>query len=90
MVEVFKTNVQNPSQAEILIKRLLPVLAKENSSEYSDGHPGDQGIQSLSKCRINFDLDDCDNVLRVEAENICPEKIIVLMKAYGFRIEILE
>ena len=90
MVEVFKTNVQKSSQTERLIKKLLPVLAKENFPEYSNVHPGDQLIQSLSMCRINFDLDDCDNVLRVEAEHICPETIIVLMKAYGFRIEILE
>lgn len=38
---------------------------------------------------ITFDLEDCDKVLRVESETICADAIISLMKANGFRCEIL-
>ena len=38
---------------------------------------------------ISFDLQDCDNVLRVEGEDICSEKIIELLTIDGYRCEIL-
>jgi tRNA G26 N,N-dimethylase Trm1 len=38
---------------------------------------------------INFDLEDCDNVLRVEAENFTPESVIMLLKKYGYQCEVL-
>jgi len=34
--------------------------------------------------RINFDLDDCDRILRVEALEICCEAIIALLNADGY------
>lgn len=39
----------------------------------------------------NFDLDDCDRVLRVKsaADNFYPEPIIQLLEVFGFRAEIL-
>lgn len=40
--------------------------------------------------RINFDLDDCDNILRVESENIAPEHITNLLTCKGFFCEVLE
>jgi hypothetical protein len=39
--------------------------------------------------RINFDLEDCDKVLRAEG-NILPEKIIEHLKSRAFNCEILE
>jgi len=39
--------------------------------------------------RVNIDLDDCDNVLRVEGTNICPFKIIELVTADGYQCETL-
>lgn len=39
--------------------------------------------------RINFDLSDCDRILRVEGENICPETIVALVTAKGFQCEVL-
>lgn len=68
MVEVFKTNVQNHSDAE----RLVAELSKKN------------GI-----LKINFDLNDCDNVLRIEAEKINPLEIIELMHSNGFQCEVI-
>ena len=46
---------------------------------------------SFSYCRANFDLDDCDKILRVTGvggeEDII--RIIGIVKNYGFAIEIL-
>lgn len=41
-----------------------------------------------SSC-INFDLDDCDYILRVEGDNICPKKIATLVTGYGYQCEAL-
>lgn len=41
------------------------------------------------KHRINFDLGDCDRILRVEGENICTDSIIAIVKARGYVCEIL-
>lgn len=34
--------------------------------------------------RINFDLEDCDKVLRIEGDNICCKKTIELLNADGY------
>jgi hypothetical protein len=41
--------------------------------------------------KANFDLDDCDKILRVKAssEIIPPVPIILLLKLYGFHAEVL-
>jgi hypothetical protein len=36
---------------------------------------------------INFDLNDCDKILRVEAEQLDPENIIQTLKEKGFQCE---
>ena len=38
---------------------------------------------------ITFDLEDCDNVLRVESATVCPNAVISLVEACGFSCEIL-
>lgn len=38
----------------------------------------------------NFDLEDCDNILRVEAINLKPWQIISSLTAVGFACEELE
>lgn len=40
---------------------------------------------------VNFDLEDCDNILRIETEQdeICVEAIINLLKQEGFFAEVL-
>ncbi|MET3977836.1 NAD(P)H-dependent FMN reductase [Mucilaginibacter sp. UYP25] len=39
--------------------------------------------------KINFDLDDCDRILRVEGRDICAQRIIELLKLNGHCCEIL-
>jgi hypothetical protein len=40
--------------------------------------------------KINFDLDDCDRILRVEGENISYEEIIELIALNGCQCNVLE
>lgn len=38
---------------------------------------------------VNFDLSDCDRILRVEGETVLPERIIELIHANGFYCDVL-
>ncbi len=40
--------------------------------------------------KINFDLHDCDKILRVEGKSFCPDKIMTLVMEKGFNCSILE
>ena len=40
--------------------------------------------------KINFDLSDCDKVLRVEGDTMEAFRIIMLVKEYGFNCEVLD
>mgnify|MGYP001545506339 CR=1 FL=1 len=40
--------------------------------------------------RINFDLEDCDNILRVEGNNISSQKVIQLLHKNNCYCEVLE
>lgn len=39
--------------------------------------------------RINFDLQDCDKILRVEGENILPLEVIQILNDRGYLCEVL-
>jgi hypothetical protein len=69
MIEVFKTNVYEFSEAQ-------KVIALLNSH-----FPGS---------RINFDLDDCDKVLRVEGNNFITETVMKLVNEKGFVCSVLD
>jgi hypothetical protein len=69
MVEVFKTNVQNEVDAEMLahqISQLFPNL------------------------KVNFALDDCDRILRLEGNSICNESILKILSSHGYDAALLE
>ena len=40
--------------------------------------------------RINFDLEDCDKILRVEGKNIPQEKIAKLVTENGYQCDFLD
>ena len=40
--------------------------------------------------KINFDLHDCDKVLRIEGEKFIIEKVMALVKERGYSCDILE
>ena len=46
--------------------------------------------EAFPSFKINFDLSDCDKVLRVEGDNMEALPIIILVKEYGFKCEILQ
>jgi len=51
-------------------------------------------LASILRCRlpfvkINFDLDDCDKILRVEGNQICVETIIEILSTCGIECEVL-
>ena len=46
--------------------------------------------QQFPGSRINFDLDDCDRILRIEGSTFCPLKVMDLMEQKGFHCAVLE
>jgi hypothetical protein len=46
--------------------------------------------EAFPSFKINFDLSDCDKVLRVEGDNIEALRIMRLVKEYGVKCEILD
>ena len=46
--------------------------------------------EAFPSFKINFDLSDCDKVLRVEGDNIEALSIMILVKESGFKCEILD
>jgi hypothetical protein len=46
--------------------------------------------EAFPSFNINFDLSDCDKVLRVEGDNIEALSIMILVKENGFWCELLD
>ena len=40
--------------------------------------------------KINFDLEDCDKILRIEGESFCPTRITKKMNKMGHKCLVLE
>ncbi|EDM38923.1 hypothetical protein PBAL39_22660 [Pedobacter sp. BAL39] len=66
MIVIFKTNVANTTDLEMLKPQL-------------DEH--------LIGSRWNFDLEDCDKILRVESAHEITESVIKLLQENGFFCE---
>ena len=47
-------------------------------------------FEAFPSFKINFDLSDCDKVLRVEGDNMEALRIMMLVKEYGFVCEVLD
>jgi len=69
IVEVFKTNVQQKKEAQMLVQLLT---------------------QHFPAHKINFDLSDCDKILRVEGEQVVPQRIITLLHSNNYQCIVLE
>ena len=69
MIEVFKTNVQDQSEA-IELSGLL--------QRYFPGN------------RIDFDLEDCDKVLRIEGASFTPGKVMQLIHERGYTCHVMD
>jgi hypothetical protein len=46
--------------------------------------------ETFPSFKINFDLSDCDKVLRIKGDNIEALRIMILVKEHGFKCEILD
>jgi hypothetical protein len=46
--------------------------------------------EAFPSLKINFDLSDCDKVLRVEGDNMEALRIMMLVQEYGFYCEVLD
>jgi len=69
MTEIFKTNVQNKTQAKHILSSLNSLFAE---------------------ARINFDLQDCDKILRVQGINEASIPAVISgLNTLGFHCEIL-
>ncbi|MHC0443255.1 hypothetical protein [Flavobacterium sp. 3-210] len=68
MIEVFKTNVQEVEQSNLIVGKLL---------------------EHFPNSIINFDLEDCDKILRIQAASICNASVIELLNSCGYQCETL-
>ncbi|QSW88531.1 MULTISPECIES: hypothetical protein [Flavobacterium] len=46
-------------------------------------------LEHFPNSSINFDLEDCDKILRVHASSICNTTIIELLNSHGYHCEVL-
>lgn len=51
---------------------------------------GDNLLNLFPMSCINFDLDDCDRILRVEGNDFTVNKVIETINTLGYKCEILE
>ena len=47
-------------------------------------------LRHFPDTKINFDLEDCDKILRVEGEDFITEKVMMVVKENGFMCTVLE
>ncbi len=45
--------------------------------------------QEFSGSAVNFDLEDCDRILRIESQHLCSGKVVALVVSKGYFCEIL-
>lgn len=48
-----------------------------------------QVLDCFPQSQVNFDMEDCDRILRVEADTVMPDKIIEILASNGYFCEIL-
>ncbi|MDF2457286.1 MAG: hypothetical protein K0R51_3279 [Cytophagaceae bacterium] len=46
-------------------------------------------LQNFPRLEINFDLEDCDRILRIEGHAVSNEQIIALLSTYGYQCSAL-
>lgn len=46
-------------------------------------------LEHFPNGNINFDLEDCDKILRIHDQKISNAKIIELLNSYGYHCEVL-
>ncbi len=67
---------------------LIFVTSVEKPEQVSEVVPLLTAVPAIS--RWNFDLEDCDNILRIESNDVSPRYIESLLNAAGFDCRELE
>lgn len=63
---------------------------KTNVCEFSPSQKMiEQLCDQLPGSQINFDLEDCDKILRVAAARVSCEKVIAILESNGYSCEVL-
>ena len=63
---------------------------KTNVQEFSESKTIIQHLLAyFPECKVNFDLEDCDKILRVEHGAVPYTKIITLLHTLGYQCELL-
>jgi hypothetical protein len=47
-------------------------------------------LEHFPGSRINFDIEDCDRILRVEGHHVFAEKVIGILGASGYECRVLD
>ena len=63
---------------------------KTNVQEDSTASLVEQLLEHFPQSKINFDLEDCDKILRVEGSNVIPGKVIDILMMQGYLCSVLE
>jgi len=69
---------------------MIEIFKTNVELEEQGEHIMDELIQLFSSVKINFDLDDCDRILRVEGHEFSVDRIRETIHALGFTCEVLE
>jgi hypothetical protein len=69
---------------------MVEVFRTNIDSEVMAGILVDELQQTFPLALVNFDLEDCDRILRIKGEDIHPPRIITLVQRKGFICEVLE
>jgi len=67
---------------------LIFVTSVEKPEQVSEVKPLLTSVPAISQW--NFDLEDCDNILRIEANDVSPRYIEGLLQSAGFNCQELE
>lgn len=66
-------------------------MFKTSVSKKSESHRIIQELKNIiPEARINFDLKDCDKILRIEATHFEIESIHSILHKHGYKSEILD
>ena len=69
---------------------MIEVFKTDVTTASDANHIVEMLIQHFPGSRINFDLQDCDKILRVEGKDFSTDKIMTLVNNKGFYCEALE
>jgi hypothetical protein len=85
-----KLSGQEADDSFINVNRMIEVF-KTNVKKRSDAkRVVSILLQHFPASKINFDLQDCDKILRIEGERFIVERIMRLVKESGYQCDVLD